>query len=77
MFYEYYIYKYIFIILKKRSSFALNCCCFFSSLFVIDILFSNYVIKLIVIDILFSNYVIKLIEFVNLIQLNNHNLRCL
>jgi hypothetical protein len=45
--------------IKKRSSFALNC--FFSSLFVIDILFFNYIIKL--------------IEFINLIQLNNHNLR--
>jgi hypothetical protein len=54
------IVKIYFYNINKYSFFALNHCCFFSTLFIINVLFSNHIIKL--------------TEFIKLVQVNDQNL---
>jgi len=57
------IVKIYFYNINKYSFFALNHCCFFSTLFIISVLFSNHIIKL--------------TKFIKLVQVNDQNLRFL
>jgi len=57
------IVKIYFYNINKYSFFALNHCYFFSTLFIISVLFSNHIIKL--------------TKFIKLVQVNDQNLRFL